>query len=189
MEKDADAYRTISEVAQQLGLPSHVLRFWETKFPQIKPLKRGGGRRYYRPQDADLLRSIRRLLHDDGYTIRGVQRLIRDQGPSAIMALAHSGPNGRHENGAVLEEIPMEAYVETPADSGEERSETMERPQLEMLRSLLDELEKCRTLLAGAFKPPRHSAACDDNLDQRRGSPTAMVGVAGFEPTTPSPPD
>ena len=71
------AFRTISEVAEDLAIPQHVLRFWETRFPQIKPLKRAGGRRYYRPADVALLRSIRQLLHDDGYTIKGVQRLLR----------------------------------------------------------------------------------------------------------------
>jgi DNA-binding transcriptional MerR regulator len=87
MEKDADAYRTISEVAEALGIPPHVLRFWETKFPQVKPLKRGGGRRYYRRSDADLLRTIRRLLYEDGYTIRGVQRLLRAKGAAGLAAL------------------------------------------------------------------------------------------------------
>ena len=72
------AFQTISEVARELDLPAHVLRFWETKFSEIKPLKRGGGRRYYRPEDIQVLRRIQRLLHDDGYTIRGAQRILRD---------------------------------------------------------------------------------------------------------------
>ncbi|NQV99672.1 MAG: MerR family transcriptional regulator [Rhodospirillales bacterium] len=76
--KSASAFRTISEVASELDLPQHVLRFWETKFNQIRPLKRGGGRRYYRPEDIDLLRQIRGLLYDSGYTIKGVQKLLRD---------------------------------------------------------------------------------------------------------------
>ena len=79
-EKSAAAFRTISEVADDLDVPQHVLRFWETKFTQVKPLKRGGGRRYYRPEDVDLLRLIRGLLYDDGYTIKGVQRLMREGG-------------------------------------------------------------------------------------------------------------
>ena len=78
VEKAAGAFRTISEVADDLEVPQHVLRFWETKFPQIKPMKRGGGRRYYRPEDVDLLRAIRGLLYDQGYTIKGVQKLIRE---------------------------------------------------------------------------------------------------------------
>jgi DNA-binding transcriptional MerR regulator len=77
--KSASAFRTISEVADDLDVPSHVLRFWETKFSQIRPLKRGGGRRYYRPEDVELLRRIRQLLYRDGYTIKGVQRLLRDR--------------------------------------------------------------------------------------------------------------
>jgi DNA-binding transcriptional MerR regulator len=76
--KSASAFRTISEVADDLAVPQHVLRFWETKFPQIRPLKRGGGRRYYRPEDVDLLRRVGQLLYQEGYTIRGVQRLLRE---------------------------------------------------------------------------------------------------------------
>jgi len=76
--KSATAFRTISEVSADLDVPQHVLRFWETKFPQIKPLKRGGGRRYYRPDDVDLLRRIQRLLYKEGYTIKGVQRLLKE---------------------------------------------------------------------------------------------------------------
>jgi len=78
--KAPTAFRTISEVADELQIPQHVLRFWETKFPQIKPLKRGGGRRYYRPEDIGLLRKISDLLYTQGYTIKGVQRLLRDGG-------------------------------------------------------------------------------------------------------------
>ena len=78
--KSAGAFRTISEVADELGVPQHVLRFWETKFLQVKPLKRGGGRRYYRPEDVALLSEIRALLYEDGYTIRGVQKLFREGG-------------------------------------------------------------------------------------------------------------
>jgi DNA-binding transcriptional MerR regulator len=78
VEKSAQAFRTISEVATELDVPQHVLRFWESKFTQVRPLKRGGGRRYYRPEDIDLLRRIRSLLYDDGYTIKGVQRLLKE---------------------------------------------------------------------------------------------------------------
>jgi DNA-binding transcriptional MerR regulator len=85
-DKSPGAYRTISEVADGLDLPQHVLRFWETRFPQIRPLKRGGGRRYYRPEDVELLSSIRRMLYDQGYTIKGVQKLLREQGAAAVIA-------------------------------------------------------------------------------------------------------
>src|ERR1700743_1213352 len=77
-DKSPDAFRTISEVATELDVPQHVLRFWESKFTQVRPLKRGGGRRYYRPEDIALLRPIRSLLYDDGYTIKGVQRLLKE---------------------------------------------------------------------------------------------------------------
>src|ERR671917_502631 len=86
MDKSPDAFRTISEVAEDLGLPQHVLRFWETRFPQIRPLKRGGGRRYYRPDDVALLRGIRHLLYGEGYTIKGVQRIIREQGVKFVQS-------------------------------------------------------------------------------------------------------
>ena len=84
--KSPSAFRTISEVATELDVPQHVLRFWETKFTQVHPLKRGGGRRYYRPEDVDLLRRIRELLYTEGYTIKGVQRLLREGGAKAATA-------------------------------------------------------------------------------------------------------
>jgi len=87
LNKAPDAFRTISEVAEELDLPQHVLRFWESRFPHIKPLKRGGGRRYYRPEDVDLLRGIRRLLYADGYTIKGVQRILREQGVRTVQSV------------------------------------------------------------------------------------------------------
>ena len=84
--KSPEAFRTISEVSKDLSLPQHVLRFWETKFNQIKPIKRGGGRRYYRPEDVRLLEGIKSLLYNDGYTIRGVQKVIREHGTKQIIA-------------------------------------------------------------------------------------------------------
>ncbi len=83
--KSPEAFRTISEVSKDLSLPQHVLRFWETKFIQIKPIKRGGGRRYYRPEDIRLLRGIKSLLYNDGYTIRGVQKVIKEVGTKKIL--------------------------------------------------------------------------------------------------------
>ena len=88
MDKAPDAFRTISEVAQDLDIPQHVLRFWETRFSQIKPMKRSGGRRYYRPDDVDLLKGIRRLLYGEGYTIRGVQRILKEHGIKSVQSLA-----------------------------------------------------------------------------------------------------
>ena len=83
--KSPEAFRTISEVSKDLSLPQHVLRFWETKFVQIKPIKRGGGRRYYRPEDVMLLRGIKALLYNDGYTIRGVQKVIKENGTKKLL--------------------------------------------------------------------------------------------------------
>jgi DNA-binding transcriptional MerR regulator len=90
LDKAPDAFRTISEVAQELDIPQHVLRFWETKFSQIKPRRRSGGRRYYRPDDVDLLKGIRRLLYGEGYTIRGVQRILKEHGIKSVQGLADS---------------------------------------------------------------------------------------------------
>ncbi|GHC44358.1 MerR family transcriptional regulator [Neogemmobacter tilapiae] len=99
LDKAPDAFRTISEVAETLDIPAHVLRFWESRFPQIRPVKRAGGRRYYRPSDVALLGGIRRLLHDEGMTIRGVQKVLREQGIKHVAALtgedipAEAGPD------------------------------------------------------------------------------------------------
>lgn len=109
VDKAPDAYRTISEVADDLDLPQHVLRFWETRFGQIRPLKRGGGRRYYRPEDIDLLKGIRHLLYGEGYTIRGVQRIIKESGVKAIQAL------GRGDGAAALQK-PRGPEIIDPLD-------------------------------------------------------------------------
>ena len=91
MDKAPDAFRTISEVAEEINVPQHVLRFWESRFAQIRPLKRGGGRRYYRPDDVDLLRGVRHLLYGEGYTIRGVQRILREQGLTIVQNVWRAG--------------------------------------------------------------------------------------------------
>lgn len=107
MSKSADAFRTISEVAEELDLHKHVLRFWEVKFPQIKPMKRGGGRRYYRPSDLELLRGIRHLLHAEGYTIKGVQKIIREKGIDAVKRVASDTdqPAAKVESAGELPEV------------------------------------------------------------------------------------
>jgi DNA-binding transcriptional MerR regulator len=108
--KAPDAFRTISEVADELDLPQHVLRFWESRFSDIKPMKRGGGRRYYRPDDIDLLRGIRHLLYGEGYTIRGVQRILREQGVRFVQVVWHDGapqpPHGATEDEDLAETTP-----------------------------------------------------------------------------------
>lgn len=111
LDKAPDAFRTISEVAEDLDIPQHVLRFWETRFAQIKPMKRSGGRRYYRPDDVDLLRGIRRLLYGEGYTIRGVQRILKEQGVKAVQALASDGATLQPRTPAVPREPPADAPV------------------------------------------------------------------------------
>ena len=125
--KSAAAFRTISEVSQDLEVPQHVLRFWETKFTQVRPLKRGGGRRYYRPDDIELLRRIRNLLYSDGYTIKGVQKLLREGAVKPDAKPARAG-------------APAEAAGGRPPRTGSERAE------LEgLLRELIDVRDLLRT--------------------------------------------
>jgi DNA-binding transcriptional MerR regulator len=111
LDKAPDAFRTISEVADDLDVPQHVLRFWESRFSQIRPMKRAGGRRYYRADDVDLLRGIRQLLYGEGYTIRGVQRILKEQGPRFVIAAGRgefAGVPGRRDD------QPETAAVELP---------------------------------------------------------------------------
>ncbi|MXN67316.1 MerR family transcriptional regulator [Stappia sp. GBMRC 2046] len=116
-DKSPDAFRTISEVADSLDLPQHVLRFWETRFVQIRPLKRGGGRRYYRPDDVELLRGIRHLLYNEGYTIKGVQRILKEQGPRFVMQI--------WQEDAIS--VPVAAVA--PAGAGEGSGQRYEAPE------------------------------------------------------------
>ena len=114
--KAPEAFRSISEVASDLDLPQHVLRFWESRFHEIRPMKRGGGRRYYRPEDVNLLRGIRHLLYGEGYTIRGVQRILRDEGPKFVQSVWQEGapqpPHGRMEDEDIAEDADAEAADE-----------------------------------------------------------------------------
>lgn len=135
MEKAPDAFRTISEVADELDVPQHVLRFWETRFAQIKPMKRGGGRRYYRPDDVDLLRGIRHLLYSEGYTIRGVQRLLKDNGARYVQSIlrpkeaevAAFPPEGVDGAGAASAEPIHADNLVSPADGAQQSGEAEER--------------------------------------------------------------
>ena len=122
VKKSAGAFRTISEVSDELDLPQHVLRFWETKSPQIKPMKRGGGRRYYRPEDIQLLDRIRRWLYEDGYTIKGVQKLLKD---------------GVTDGDEISAGLPEKA-ADTPPMADE---------QNDQMRAVLGELKEIRALL------------------------------------------
>lgn len=153
MEKAPEAFRTISEVADELNVPKHVLRFWEAKFAQLKPMKRGGGRRYYRPEDVALLRGIRFLLYDDGYTIRGVQKILREQGPRFVM---EQRPHAEGEEKAAPE--PEREIPDVAAEAAKSRglnavgvgAEQTSRLDREALCALLDEIEACRSILAAA---------------------------------------
>jgi DNA-binding transcriptional MerR regulator len=141
MEKSAEAFRTISEVADELKVPKHVLRFWEGKFTQIKPMKRGGGRRYYRPDDVEFLRGIRRLLHDEGYTIKGVQKVIKQSGVEFVKQ------GSRQSEATALPE--QAAAMRTPARPATE-SGTQVGPSkraVTLLRRALRDLEACQDIL------------------------------------------
>ncbi len=135
--KSASAYRTISEVSEELSVPQHVLRFWETKFSQVRPLKRGGGRRYYRPEDIELLRQIQKLLYEDGYTIKGVQRLLREGRARTAVPKPASNPPERQQ--PAVEPLPAEAAA---------AAECLPEPLKAELRSLLNELRQLRAALS-----------------------------------------
>jgi DNA-binding transcriptional MerR regulator len=157
-KKAPNAFRTISEVADELHIPQHVLRFWETKFPQVKPLKRGGGRRYYRPDDIWLLRRISDLLYIQGYTIKGVQRLLREGGGKLSDDIPPATPDERAEAEAEAEgagtaqanpELPIPGLARPPLPQPADRSAPDQ--EAERLRAVLThtlhELEALRSLL------------------------------------------
>ena len=165
MDKAQDAFRTISEVAKELGVPKHVLRFWEGKFPQIKPMKRGGGRRYYRLEDLQLLSGIRTLLHAEGYTIKGVQKILRERGVEAVKSV------GSTQLGARQNARPTKRKRKPAANNNTGSAETtdvvtalakarlLKEKDIAQLDDLIRELEDCRALLVGerlpkAVKPP-----------------------------------
>ena len=152
MTKTAEAFRTISEVADELKVPKHVLRFWEGRFPQIRPMKRGGGRRYYRPEDLTLLRGICHLLHAEGYTIKGVQKILREQGVDTVKSFGTDpapaegeapAPAAGTKRGARGDKKPTHAGSRGMPSKGEVR---------ERLLAAIAELEACRGILLG--KPP-----------------------------------
>ena len=143
-EKSPAAFRTISEVSNELEVPQHVLRFWESKFTQIKPLKRGGGRRYYRPEDIGLLRSIRNLLYHDGYTIKGVQRLLREGGAKTLVK-EHGSVTAVSLGSTPPRKLPARGSLAATAGN----TSLSESARLE-LREILGELEELRALLKKA---------------------------------------
>jgi DNA-binding transcriptional MerR regulator len=175
LDKAPDAFRTISEVADDLDIPQHVLRFWETRFTQIKPMKRSGGRRYYRPDDVDLLRGIRRLLYGEGYTIRGVQRILKEHGIKSVQGLV-DGASAVPSFGVA--DDTMRGYADAGGDepdveTGDDEIEAADAPAAAMPRSqsrpaairadarqldvaklqaALQDLIACRQLLHAALK-------------------------------------
>lgn len=155
MDKAPEAFRTISEVADELEVPKHVLRFWEAKFAQLKPMKRGGGRRYYRPEDVALLRGIRFLLYNDGYTIRGVQKILREHGPRFVMDFRRVAEEQEQEDAMVApREIPdIAAEAAQSGAVGHAREaprEALPKVDPAALGALLDELEACQQILVAA---------------------------------------
>jgi DNA-binding transcriptional MerR regulator len=154
LDKAPEAFRTISEVADELEVPKHVLRFWEAKFAQLKPMKRGGGRRYYRPEDVALLRGIRFLLYDDGYTIRGVQKILREHGPRFVMDFRRVAEEGEQEDAMVapreIPDIAAEAAQSGGVGHAREAREGLPKVDPAALGALLDELEACQQILVAA---------------------------------------
>jgi DNA-binding transcriptional MerR regulator len=188
LDKAPEAFRTISEVADELDLPQHVLRFWETRFRDIKPMKRGGGRRYYRPDDIDLLRGIRHLLYGEGYTIRGVQRILREQGTGFVQAVwtegaaqpPHGAADGEVEETEALEQEgglrgKLASFI--GRDLGERDDGAAERsdPPLQSARMPCIDAED-RALHGGP------EMAADDDLEPESGdeplAPAAMPAMA-----------
>ena len=139
--KSPEAFKTISEVAEELDLPQHVLRFWETRFKQIKPLKRGGGRRYYRPDDVLLLKGIRRLLYSEGYTIKGVQKILKEHGNRFVLSVASGDPVLTADDDVPTKRAVAVSQLAKPsvqAASGDSRAQ---------LQGALTELLECKRLL------------------------------------------
>ncbi len=154
-DKAPEAFRTISEVAEQLDVPQHVLRFWETRFSQIRPMKRGGGRRYYRPADVDLLKGIRALLYGEGYTIRGVQKILKEQGLAHVVGIGRgeiavepSDEEGTSSRRPAPAEPRMPETSRPAADPHTGRAQT--RVVHELTPAQIDELRLALTDLAAA---------------------------------------
>jgi DNA-binding transcriptional MerR regulator len=160
MAKAADAFRTISEVADEIGIPKHVLRFWEGKFPQVRPMKRGGGRRFYRPEDMELLRGICQLLHNEGYTIKGVQKILRRDGVEAVKAFGLGSGSKTPGPSQAVQSIEVNRASGKPSGaSSRGRTSRVAREPLppaarQTIKSILDELVALKAML----KPSREMA-------------------------------
>ena len=157
LEKSPDAFRTISEVAEDLAVPKHVLRFWEGKFTQLRPMKRGGGRRYYRPEDVDLLRGIRVLLYDEGYTIKGVQKILRHQGVQFVMDCWRRAAEGGAMPLGDIPDVAAEAakgaatsQAQSALAGGGSAEGSLSRSQVKQLSGIAAELQDCVRMLAAS---------------------------------------
>ena len=172
MAKAADAFRTISEVADDLGIHKHVLRFWEVKFNQIRPMKRGGGRRYYRPEDMELLRGIRQLLHRDGYTIKGVQKILREQGVEAVKESARDDAEATGAGAATaaapvtLESVPMAAAA-TRGKARAVAAKPLAGEARAVVARIVAELLRCRGILTGQAMPQGETARRSERRSRR----------------------
>ena len=166
VEKSPDAFRTISEAAEELDVPQHVLRFWETRFTQIKPMKRAGGRRYYRPADVELLKGIRGLLYKEGYTIRGVQKILKEDGVGYVAGIGRGEVEPRKRDGGmehapppgmakaaprVGKPAPASPVQERTAVDGTQVVNRLSDTHAEMLRAALRDLGDARKLLDPAL--------------------------------------
>jgi DNA-binding transcriptional MerR regulator len=184
LDKAPDAFRTISEVADDLDIPQHVLRFWETRFTQIKPMKRSGGRRYYRPDDVDLLRGIRRLLYGEGYTIRGVQRILKENGIKAVQGLvdgaaapAFKAPRPDPKQTPVEDDYddePVEAEADIDEEDEEEAAPVVARRE--------PEIAIRREPLMQARREPDLTARREPDVVPRREPELAPRPQAAAEP-------
>ncbi len=180
MKKSAEAFRTISEVAEWLETPPHVLRFWESKFHQLKPVKRAGGRRYYRPSDMELLAGIKKLLHEDGVTIRGVQKILRENGVKHVAAMCD-----RVIDGVEADEAPAPAKAETPAQPAAPAPPAAEDAKIVALRPV--PVEPPRAAPAPALTPAVTAADEEDDTDSGTDAMTNIfAGLADERPETPS---
>ena len=187
-QKDPAAFRTISEVADELDLPQHVLRFWETRFRDIRPMKRGGGRRYYRPDDIDLLRGVRHLLYGEGYTIRGVQRILAEQGVKFVQAVWQTdAPQPPHRAGAQDgDAADDEIDVAEDGDSEETEDEAPRRGLRDRLTSLIGrDLNEAHEPLRR--EPPLQSAPLPQVAPVDRFAPP-LEEIAEAAPSAPPPP-
>lgn len=182
MAKSADAFRTISEVSTELDVPKHVLRFWEQRFKQLKPLKRGGGRRFYRPEDVELIKGIQTLLNRDAYTIRGVQKILREHGVERVKRLASAGAAGSLI--AVLQEAEAETAkpAKATATNGQETARRKKPASGEatssgaaarapvgrdVVAAAIAELSACRALLMGEAVKSKGQASSGAAIGRR----------------------